>query len=86
MISDVVKTTTAQVIAQNSDLLDKCINEEDERPLMTIVSAVMASLNPQNQWKGDQRVGDPVGIKELCKEALEKRRAEKSGRSIDQNE
>jgi hypothetical protein len=53
---------------------------------MTIVSAVMASLNPQNQWKGDQRVGDPVGIKGLCKEALEKRRAEKSGRSIDQNE
>ena len=53
VISDLVKTTTAQVIAQNTELLDKCINEEDERPLMTIVSAVMASLNPQNQWKGD---------------------------------
>ena len=53
VVSDTVKTTTAQIIAQHADLLDQCIREDDERPLMTIVSAVMASLNPQNQWKGD---------------------------------
>lgn len=79
MISELVKTTTSQTIALCTDILDECIREDDERPLMIIVGKVMENLNPQKNWRGDQRVGDPVGIKNLCVEALDKRRNEKRG-------
>lgn len=61
--SEVVKTATAAVLAQSGETLDECIREDDERPLMKIVSHVMSSLNPNQRWQGDNRVGDPVAIK-----------------------
>lgn len=86
MISDDVKAMTAKVLAQSADILDECIREEDERPLMKIVTTVMSDLNPNQRWRGDYRVGDPVCIKDMCLDALRKRRGEKSGRSESENE
>jgi len=48
---------------------------------MNIVSKVMDNLNPNQRWRADMRVGDPVVIKNLVMEALEKRRNEKLGRN-----
>ena len=47
---------------------------------MTIVGKIMDGLNPQHMWRGDLRVGDPVVIKSMVLEALDKRRDEKLGR------
>lgn len=80
-ISEDVKATTNRVLANNQDILDRCIKEDDELPLMKIVTQVMSELNPNQRWRNDYRVGDPVCIKDLCTEALNKRRGEKSGRS-----
>jgi Asp-tRNA(Asn)/Glu-tRNA(Gln) amidotransferase B subunit len=80
-ISEDVKATTNRVLANNQDILDRCIKEDDELPLMKIVTQVMSELNPNQRWRNDYRVGDPVCIKDLCTEAMNKRRAEKGGRS-----
>ena len=80
-ISEDVKATTNRVLANNQAILDQCISLDDELPLMKIVTQVMSELNPNQRWRNDYRVGDPVCIKDLCTEALNKRRAEKGGRS-----
>merc|ERR1711981_634836 len=77
VVSDIVRSTVAQTIAQNTAILDECIRESDTRPTMVIVGMVMNTLNPNNRWDTIERIGDPVIIKNLVMEALEKRRNEK---------
>merc|ERR1712107_287618 len=81
VVSEDVKSATNRVLASNAEVLDQCLRDDDERPLMKIVTQVMSDLNPNQRWRGDYRVGDPVCIKDLCIQALNKRRAEKAGRS-----
>ena len=72
--SEEVKRTTAEIIADNTDILDYCIREDDYRKVMIVVGKVMHVLNPQSRWDTRERIGDPVGIKEMVMEAVEKRR------------
>ena len=72
--SEEVKQTTASIVSQNTDILDECIRENDDRKLMNIVGKVMGVLTPRRRWDTRERIGDPVVIKGLVVEALEKRR------------
>jgi len=72
--SEEVRSTAVEIIAQNTDILDECIKEDDYRKVMTIVGKVMGVLNPKSRWDTRERIGDPVVIKGMCMEALEKRR------------
>ena len=69
-----VKAAAASIISQNTDILDECIRENDNRKLMSIVGKVMAVLNPNRRWDIRERIGDPVVIKGIVLEALEKRK------------
>jgi len=81
VIGEDVKACTMRVLASRGDILDHCIKIDDELPLMKIVTQIMSDLNPNQRWRGDYRVGDPVCIKELVTEAFYKRKAEKAGQS-----
>ena len=41
---------------------------------MVIVGRIMAKLNPRGRWDLTNKVGDPVVIKDIVVEALNKRR------------
>ena len=74
VISEEVRNTANEIIAQNTDILDECIREDDYRKLMTIVGKVMHVLNPRKRWDKINQIGDPVVIKGMVLDALEKRR------------
>ena len=74
MTSEAVKSTVVSIVAENTDIIDECIRENDNRKIMTIVGKVMGVLNPNRRWDTRERIGDPVVIKGLVVEALEKRR------------
>ena len=74
-----VKATVQTIIGANTDILDYCIQEKDNRKVMVIVGKIMSVLNPRRRWDEAHQVGDPVVIKEMVMDALKKRRAEKSG-------
>ena len=72
--SEEVKNTATSIISQNTDILDECIREDDYRKVMVIVGKVMFVLNPNKRWDTRERIGDPVVIKGMVMDALEKRR------------
>ena len=41
---------------------------------MVIVGKIMSRLNPQRRWDLEHKVGDPVVIKDIVLEALNKRK------------
>lgn len=67
-----------EIIAESTDILDHCIKEKDNRKLMVIVGRIMAKLNPRGRWDLTNKVGDPVVIKDIVVEALNKRRKKSS--------
>ena len=66
------------IIAESTDILDHCIKEKDNRKLMVIVGRIMARLNPRGRWDLTNKVGDPVVIRDIVVEALNKRRKKSS--------
>ena len=44
--SEQVKETVYQTIAENTNILDECIKEDDSRKVMNIVGQAMTALNP----------------------------------------
>ena len=73
-MSENVRATALDIIADHTDILDHCINEKDNRKLMVIVGKIMARLNPNRRWDLEHKVGDPVVIKDIVLEALNKRK------------
>ena len=69
-----VREASMEIIAESTDILDHCIKENDNRKLMVIVGRIMAKLNPRGRWDLTNKVGDPVVIKDIVVEALNKRR------------
>ena len=83
-VGEDVKAVAMDVIANNTDILDHCIREKDNRKLMTIVGKIMSQLNPRRRWDLQNKVGDPVVIKDIVMEALNKRKKQK-GQDDDEN-
>ena len=73
-MSENVKATALDIIADHTDILDHCIKEKDNRKLMVIVGKIMSRLNPNRRWDLEHKVGDPVVIKDIVLEALNKRK------------
>lgn len=73
-MSENVKATALDIIADHTDILDHCIKEKDNRKLMVIVGKIMSRLNPNRRWDLDHKVGDPVVIKDIVLESLSKRK------------
>lgn len=85
VISEQVKVVVADTIKTNSDILDDCIREDDDRGVMVVVGKAMASLNPQSRWDTAERVGDPVVIKQIVMEAIENRKKNKPARETSED-
>lgn len=62
VLSDLVKSTVIEIINDSTDILDQCIEENDNRKIMSIVNKAMNKLNPRSRWDPAKRVGDPVVI------------------------
>ena len=73
-MSESVRATALDIIADHTDILDHCIKEKDNRKLMVIVGKIMSRLNPNRRWDLEHKVGDPVVIKDIVLEALNKRK------------
>ena len=73
-MSENVRATALDIIADHTDILDHCIKEKDNRKLMVIVGKIMSRLNPNRRWDLEHKVGDPVVIKDIVLEALNKRK------------
>ena len=73
-MSENVRATALDIIADHTDILDHCIKEKDNRKLMVIVGKIMSKLNPNRRWDLEHKVGDPVVIKDIVLEALNKRK------------
>ena len=45
-----VKSAAQTIISANTDILDHCIKEKDNRKVMVIVGKIMGVLNPRRRW------------------------------------